>query len=388
MLRIAVFTGTRAEYGLLYWLMKEIQGDPSLQLQLIVSGMHLSPEFGETVTAIEKDGFDIDARVEMLLSSGTGVGVAKSMGVGTIGFADALERLRPDWLVVLGDRFEALAVAQAAMVMQVPLAHIHGGELTEGLIDDAIRHAITKMALLHFTTTEKYRSRVIQLGEQPDRVLNVGAPAIETIRRLDLFDQKTLEHELDFELGDRPLLVTYHPVTLKDDGGIDSLRNLLSALEEFLPNHKVVLTFPNADTQGREIIPLLQRFSEEHSKHVLLAKSLGQKRYLSLMRICGAVVGNSSSGLLEAPGIGVPTVDIGIRQRGRLKPESVIHSEESLEAIREALKKALSTAHRKKSNQATNPYGDGRVAERIIASLKAFPGKKNLFKVFYDQELT
>jgi len=387
MRRIAVFTGTRAEYGLLYWLMKDIIKDESLELQLIVSGMHLSPEFGETVTAIEQDGFSINARVEMLLSSGTGVGIAKSMGVGTIGFADALDRLRPDWLVVLGDRFEALAIAQTAMVMQVPLAHIHGGELTEGLIDEAIRHAITKMAQLHFTSTEKYRSRVIQLGEQPDKVFNVGAPAIENIRRLQLLDQKELEHSLNFKLGERPLLVTYHPITLREGGGIESLRNLLTALAELLPDTKIVLTFPNADAHGRELIPVLQSFAKKYPESVLLTTSLGQIRYLSLMKICGAVVGNSSSGLLEAPAMGVPTVDIGIRQRGRLKPESVIQTEDGLEAIRRALKTALSPNHRKKCTQAANPYGDGNVAEKIINSLRSVSGKESLFKAFYDLEL-
>ncbi|GKW49723.1 UDP-N-acetylglucosamine 2-epimerase [Halomonas sp. NCCP-2165] len=387
MQRIAVFTGTRAEYGLLYWLMKEIEKDKSLELQLIVSGMHLSPEFGETVAAIEQDGFTIDARVEMLLSSGTGVGIAKSMGVGAIGFADALDRLRPDWLVVLGDRFEALAIAQTAMVMQVPLAHIHGGELTEGLIDEAIRHAITKMAQLHFTSTERYRNRVIQLGEQPDRVFNVGAPAIENIRRLKLLDQTQLEHSLNFKLGELPLLVTYHPVTLKEGGGIESLRDLLTALEELLPDVKVVLTFPNADTHGRELIPVMQSFAKKHPESVLLTTSLGQIRYLSLMKVCGAVVGNSSSGLLEAPAMGVPTVDIGIRQRGRLKPESVVQSEDGLEAIRRALKTALSPAHRQKCTQAANPYGDGNVAEKIIKSLKSVSGQKIIFKAFHDLEL-
>ncbi|MFC2992180.1 UDP-N-acetylglucosamine 2-epimerase [Halomonas tibetensis] len=388
MRKIAIFTGTRAEYGLLYWLMKEIEQDESLELQLIVSGMHLSPEFGETVTAIEQDGFRIDARVEMLLSSGTGVGIAKSMGLGTIGFADALDRLRPDWLVVLGDRFEALAIAQTAMVMQVPLAHIHGGELTEGLIDEAIRHAITKMAQLHFTSTERYRNRVIQLGEQPERVFNVGAPALENIRRLKLLDQAELEHSLNFKFGQCPLLVTYHPVTLKESGGIESLRDLLTALEELLPDTKVVLTFPNADAHGRELIPVLQTFAKKHPESVLLTTSLGQIRYLSLMKICGAVVGNSSSGLLEAPAMGVPTVDIGIRQRGRLKPESVVQTEDDLEAIRRALKIALSPAHRQKCTQADNPYGDGKVAEKIINYLGNVSGKESIFKAFYDLELS
>lgn len=355
MKKVAVFTGTRAEYGLLYWLMRGIQGDQSLKLQVIVSGTHLLPEFGETVRAIEEDGFTIDARVDMLLSSSSGVGIAKSIGVGTLGFADVLDRLKPDCVVVLGDRFEALAIAQTAMVMKIPLAHIHGGELTEGLIDEAIRHSITKMAHLHFTSTEVYRKRVIQLGEQPDRVFNVGAPALENIRRLPLLGQTELEDSLGFELGADPLLVTYHPVTLKQGGGIESLRDLLSALDEEVQRRKIVITFPNADTHGRDLIPLLHEFTNKHAGRVLLAQSLGQIRYLSLMKVAGAVVGNSSSGLLEAPALGVPTVDIGIRQQGRIKPETVVSSEDDLDSIRRAFSRALSPEHREMCRAAGNP---------------------------------
>ena len=384
MRKIAVFTGTRAEYGLLYWLMRGIHEDDALELQVIVSGMHLLPEFGETVKAIEQDGFSIDARVDMLLSSSSGVGIAKSMGVGTLGFADALDRLAPDCVVVLGDRFEALSIAQAAMVMQIPLAHIHGGELTEGLIDEAIRHSITKMAHLHFTSTEIYRKRVIQLGEQPDRVFNSGAPALENIRRLELLAQPQLKKSLEFELEAGPLLVTYHPVTLKEGGGIESLRNLLKALEEHVKHRKIVITFPNADTHGRYLIPLLQSFAETHAGRVLLAQSLGQIRYLSLVKLAGAVVGNSSSGLLEAPALGVPTVDIGIRQQGSIKPETVVSSEDDLESIKRALNYALSEEHNKVCQSAGNPYGDGFVTDKILPVLKAREKSGLLFKSFYN----
>lgn len=386
MTKVAVFTGTRAEYGLLYWLMKGIQEDQSLELQMIVSGTHLLPEFGETVRAIEEDGFTIDARVDMLLSSSSGVGIAKSIGVGTLGFADALDRLKPDCVVVLGDRFEALAIAQTAMVMQIPLAHIHGGELTEGLIDEAIRHSITKMAHLHFTSTEVYRKRVIQLGEQPDRVFNVGAPALENIRRLPLLGQTELEDSLGFELGAAPLLVTYHPVTLKQGGGIESLRDLLSALDEEVQSRKIVITFPNADTHGRDLIPLLHEFTDKHPGRVLLAQSLGQIRYLSLMKIAGAVVGNSSSGLLEAPALGVPTVDIGMRQQGRIKPETVVSSEDDFDSIRRALTRALSPEHREMCRAACNPYGDGYVTDKIIPVLKKTNKEDLLFKSFFNVE--
>lgn len=386
MKKIAVFTGTRAEYGLLYWLMKEIESDQDLELQLIVSGMHLSPEFGYTLDTIEKDGFRVSEKVEMLLSSATDVGVAKSIGLGVIGFADALDRLRPDCLIVLGDRFEALAVAQAAMIMQIPIAHLHGGELTEGLIDEAIRHSITKMAQLHFTSAEVYRKRVIQLGEAPERVFNVGAPAIENVRRLKLLNQDELEASLEFELGDQPLLVTYHPVTLKAGGGIESLKNLLFALDKVVPNRKLVITFPNADTHGRELIEVLQEYASRNGPRVLLIQSLGQLRYLSLMKICGAVVGNSSSGLLEAPAFGVPTVNIGIRQKGRFKPNSVVESGDELSEISAALEFALSEAHRNASKTALNPYGDGHVSEKIISVLKSKDLKSLVFKKFYDLE--
>jgi len=384
--KIAVFTGTRAEYGLLYWLMKEIDQDSDLELRLIVSGMHLSPEFGHTIDAIQSDGFEVHEKVEMLLSSSTGVGIAKSMGLGVIGFADALDHLNPDCLVVLGDRFEALAIAQTATVMQIPLAHLHGGELTEGLIDEAIRHSITKMSHLHFTSTDVYRKRVIQLGESPDLVMNVGAPAIENVRRFKLLSKPELEESLNFDLGEKPLLVTYHPVTLKEEGGIDSLKNLLSAIEDRVARHQIIITFPNADTHGRDLIPLLQVFAGKYPRQVLLTQSLGQLRYLSLMKLSGAVVGNSSSGLLEAPAFGVPTVDIGIRQKGRLKPASVIETDDDLESIRGALSKSLSDAHQNLSKTVSNPYGDGFVTKKIISILKRTDFNSLLVKKFHDLE--
>lgn len=383
--KIAVFTGSRAEYGLLYWLMRDIAADPELELQLIVSGMHLSPEFGSTWQAIEADGFKIDARVEMLLSSDTPVGIAKSMGLGSIGFADALERLQPDCLVLLGDRFEALAIAQVAMVMRIPMAHLHGGELTEGLIDDPIRHAITKMAHLHFTSTETYRQRVIQLGEQPSCVFNAGAPAVENLRRLKLLSLKELEADLDFSLPLPPLLVTYHPVTLQKNGGAKELQALLTALEGFVEHYPIVVTYPNADTNRDDLIQLLINFSNRHHKRILLTKSLGFVRYLSLMKHAGVVIGNSSSGLLEAPALGVPTVDIGIRQKGRLKPDSVIECSEDPTTISSAIYLALSDKHQQKSRSLHNPYGDGRVSEKVISILKEQNLEALIFKKFHDQ---
>jgi UDP-hydrolysing UDP-N-acetyl-D-glucosamine 2-epimerase len=385
MRRIAVFTGTRAEYGLLYWLMRDIQSDSELDLQVIVSGMHLSPEFGETWKQIESDGFRIDAKVEMLLSSDTSVGIAKSIGLGTIGFADTLERLHPDILVVLGDRFEALAVVQAAMIMRIPVAHLHGGELTEGLIDEAVRHSITKMSQLHFTSTEVYRRRVIQLGESPDRVFNFGAPGLENIRRLPLMTREELQSSLNFSLGECCFLVTYHPVTLSEDGAIDALRNLLSGLSSF-PDAKIVITFPNADTHGRALIPVLETFAKAQTERALLTRSLGQLRYLSLMRLCDAVIGNSSSGLIEAPAFHVPTIDIGNRQQGRLRPGTVIHCEESENAIRSAIERCLTPEFKQLSLQSSNPYGDGHVATKIIEVLKHVNLNGLIHKRFHDLE--
>lgn len=382
-----MFTGTRAEYGLLYWLMNEIEHDAGLELQLIVSGMHLSPEFGYTVRTIENDGFKINRKVEMLLSSSSGVGIAKSIGLGVLGFADALDQLKPDCLVILGDRFEALSIAQTAMILQIPIAHLHGGELTEGLVDEAIRHSITKMAQLHFTSADVYRKRVIQLGEVPDRVFNVGAPAIENLRRLKFFNQVELEASLDFKLGEEPLLITYHPVTLDESGGVESLRNLLKVLDELGPERKFVITFPNADAHGRELIAVLQKFVSSKVDRVLFTKSLGHLRYLSLMKISGAVVGNSSSGLIEAPAFGVPTVDIGKRQKGRFKPASVVECGDSFQDIHDAIAIALSPKHREMSRSVPNPYGDGYVSEKIIKVLKETDYTSVIFKKFYDLDL-
>lgn len=385
--RIAVFTGTRAEYGLLYWLMKGLQEDPELELLTIVSGMHLSPEFGETWKTIEEDGFTIDKKVDMLLSSDTPVAVAKSLGIGTLGYAEALDSLKPDCIVILGDRFEALAIAQTAMILRIPIAHLHGGERTEGVMDESIRHAITKMAHLHFTSTETYRKRVIQLGEQPDRVFNTGAPAIENIQRIQLLTRSELEASLQFKLGKQTLLVTYHPVTLSEDGNLAALNHLINALEALAgTDTRIVMTYPNADTHGRKLIPILQEFAYRHPEHVLLSKSLGQLRYLSLMSLCKAVVGNSSSGLLEAPSFHVPTVNIGTRQQGRLKPGSVIDCDDSEDAIRGALKKALSEYFQKHCQTIANPYGSGNVSQQIIRILKKHQKEDLRVKPFYDLE--
>lgn len=363
---IAVFTGTRAEYGLLYWLMKDIAADPELDLRLIVSGTHLSPEFGLTYQQIEQDGFKIDERIEMLLSSDTSVGVVKSMGVALLGLADALARQQPDVLVILGDRFEALAAAQAAMLQRIPVAHLHGGEITEGAYDDAIRHAITKLSYLHFTAAEPYRQRVIQLGEAPDRVFNVGAVGLDHIAKTPLLSMDELQTSLGFVLHSSFFVVTYHPVTLADEPAEESFRALLAALDQF-PDHQVILTYPNADDGGRTIIPLLEQYATANPTRVLAIPSLGYRRYLSAVKHSAAVIGNSSSGIIEVPSLGVPTVNIGQRQQGRLAAQSVLHCEANGVAIAQCIAQALQPMV---PSAFINPYGAGDASSQIVACLK------------------
>lgn len=370
---VAVFTGTRAEYGLLYWLMKDIQASKKLRLKVIASGMHLSPEFGETWRQIEADGFQIDAKVEMLLSADTPTGVVKSIGLGTIGFADALERLRPDLLVVLGDRFEALAIVQAALIMRIPVAHLHGGEITEGAYDDEIRHAITKMANLHFTATEPYRQRVIQMGESPQTVFNVGAIGLDHLLRSKSMAPNELSDSLGFNLRPPYFLITYHPVTAAHEDPEKTARALLTAVDRF-PHYQAVLTYPNADNGGRRIIPLLEQYAHAQPKRALALPSLGFKRYLSALRGAAAMIGNSSSGLIEAPSFGVPTVNIGIRQQGRLAAESVIHCQPDSKSIQDAISRATSPAFIEFSKTVINPYGQGNAAGRIVDVLERHQG--------------
>lgn len=377
MRKIAVFTGTRAEYGLLYWLLKDLQQDPAFELQLLVSAMHLSPEFGMTYQQIEADGFTITEKVEMLLSSDSAVGTAKSIGVGVIGFADALERMKPDVLVVLGDRFEALAVAQAAMILRIPIAHIHGGEITEGAYDDAIRHAITKLSLLHFTSTEIHRNRVIQLGEHPSRVFNVGAVGLDHLQRSKMLSLTSLSASLNFKLEQPYLLVTYHPVTLASEPAKVSFENLLNALDDF-SHYQVILTYPNADDGGREIIPLLEDYAKKQPARVLAIPSLGQQRYLSAVKHAAAVVGNSSSGIIEVPSFKVPTVNLGERQRGRLAANSVF----SCPATQEAIIKTLHKALKSDLSQVINPYGKGQASKAILDQLKT--ADLSTVKTFYN----
>ena len=338
--KICVITGSRAEYGLLRWVMQGIKDETSLTLQIIATGMHLSPQFGNTYQEIEGDGFVIDRKVQMLTGSDTPVGIAKSMGNGMIGFADALNELKPDLLVVLGDRFEIFSAVSAALVAQIPVAHIHGGELTEGNFDDALRHSITKMSHLHFVAAEEYRNRVIQLGESPDRVFNVGGLGVDNIARTKLLGKDELERDLQFKFQERNLLVSFHPVTLEPDSGVKQMTELLYALNAF-PNIGLIFTMPNADTGGLWIADQIEIYVKSRTNAVSFT-SLGAKRYISVMACIDGVIGNSSSGLLEAPSLRVGTVNVGDRQRGRIQAESVISCEPNRIAIQEAIIKLLS----------------------------------------------
>ena len=383
--KICIATGTRAEYGLLYWLMKEIQDDKDLELQIIVTGMHLSPEFGLTYKVIEDDGFVIDAKVEMLLSSDSPVGIAKSIGLGVIGFADALEWLKPDILVLLGDRYEILAAAQAAMVARIPIAHISGGEKTEGVIDEAIRHSITKMSHVHFVAADSYKNRVIQLGEQPERIFNFGDPGLENITRLKLLKRGELEKSLGFTLGEKCFLVTYHPVTLSENDSGEVMSSLFGALDCF-PETKIIITKPNSDSGGRLIISMIDDYAAKQRARVFATTSLGQLRYLSALKHCDVVIGNSSSGIVEAPFMKKPTVNIGDRQRGRLKALSIIDCEDNSDSITSAISKALSPEFQQGLSRVNSLYGTGDVSLNIKECLKKINLKGIMMKQFYDLE--
>lgn len=382
--KICIVTGTRAEYGLLYWLMKEIENDEELELQIIVTGMHLSHEFGLTYKQIEEDGFKINSKVEMLLSSDTPVSIAKSVGLGVIGFADALENLKPDILVVLGDRFEILSVVQSAMIAGIPIAHIHGGEITEGAIDDSIRHAITKMSQLHFVAAEPYRQRVIQLGENPARVFNFGTPGLDNIKRLPLLDREQFQDSIDFSLGKINFLVTYHPVTLNKDSS-KAAEELLYAMDKY-PEAKIIITKANADAGGREINRIIDRYAFNQPDRVRAYETLGQVRYLSAIKHCDIVIGNSSSGIIEAPFFKKPTVNIGDRQKGRLRAKSVLDCRENGEEIFETIQKALSPEFYDSLNEIISPYGEGDTSSNIKETLKNTDIQSILIKKFHDIE--
>jgi GDP/UDP-N,N'-diacetylbacillosamine 2-epimerase (hydrolysing) len=381
---ISVLTATRAEYGLLKPIIEKLFMIEDFDVRVVVTGAHLSSEFGLTFKEIENDGIIIDEKIEILLSSDTSAAISKSMGLAMIGFADYFERLMPDILVLLGDRYETLAVAATAMNQRIPIIHLYGGETTEGAIDESIRHAITKLSYLHFTSTEEYRRRVIKLGEDPSRVFCVGAIGIENILNEELMDISELEKSINFVLNKPYAMVTYHSVTLEDNSAKEQMRELLDACKTF-SDIKYIFTKSNADSNGRIINQMIDEFVNSNQNAVAFS-SLGTRRYLSALRHCDMVIGNSSSGIIEAPSFGVPTINIGDRQKGRLQALNVINCKPFSKDIIKAMEIALSDEFRTNIKSVTNPYGDGRTSEKIIEIIQEFVlnNKIKIKKKFYD----
>ena len=380
--KICVVTGTRAEYGLLRWVIQSINDSELLDLQLIVTGMHLSPEFGLTVKEIEADGFHIDRKVEILLSSDTAVGVTKSMGLAMICFSDALSELNPDLLLVLGDRYEIFAAVSAGLIACIPIAHCHGGELTEGAFDDALRHSITKMSTYHFVATHEYRQRVIQMGEHPDRVFVVGGLGVDAIKQIKLLSREELEASIDFSLGKNNLLITFHPVTLEQNKSAHQMKELLAALDK-LDETNLIFTMPNADTGGRELIKMVEEFCATRPFAISVI-SLGQQRYFSCIEHCDGVVGNSSSGLLEVPSFNKPTVNIGNRQKGRVQARSIINCQPIQGDITSALKKLFDLKNLNNPSYYSNPYGNGEASKNVVSKLEQLSPALAQSKQFFD----
>lgn len=386
MKKIVVLTATRAEYGLLKTLIQKLDIDVDIEMQLAVTGAHLSPEFGMTVREIERDGIKISKKIEILLSSDTHISLSKSMGLALISFAEYFDECQPDGLLVLGDRYETLAVCCAAMNARIPIFHLHGGETTEGLIDEAVRHSITKMSYLHFTSTENYRHRVIQMGETPERVFNVGAMGVENAKNMELLSLSALEESLGYKLGEKYAVGTFHPVTLEDSTAERHTKELLKALNRHM-DMVYLFTKANADTGGRVINGLLEEYAETHNNFILV-DSLGMKRYLSALKYASFVIGNSSSGLIEVPAFQIPTINIGERQKGRIAGETVIQCEPEADSIDKAIEQSLSKEFRGKITKAVNPYGDGNTSDKIVRVIKdyLFDGKIDIKKKFYNIE--
>ncbi len=383
MRKICVVTGTRAEYGLLSRLMGMINESSQTQLQLIVTNMHLSNLHGNTYSEIESDGFTINKKIPIIVAGHDDAkATLKSMSKALSGFADAYYELKPDIVILLGDRYEALAAATAALIERIPIAHIHGGEITEGAYDDAIRHSITKMSYLHFPATEIYRKRVIQLGEQPERVFNVGSLGVENIKKLQLFSKDEIDNFIGFTLDKNTLLATYHPVTL-GNSAIKDISNFLKALDE-RKDLKVVFTMPNSDTGGKAIFSAIERFVESNSGRACVFQSLGVKRYLSVMKYVSAVVGNSSSGILETPSFHIPTLNVGDRQKGRLSADSIVNCTSDKDSILKGLDIILSEKSRNIAAKVKNPYEQSNTAQKIFDIVSTYPLENILRKHFYD----
>lgn len=386
MKKVCVVTGTRAEYGLLKPLIERINNDNELELQLIATGMHLSPEFGLTYKAIEEDGYIINEKIEILLSSDTSVGISKSMGLATISFSEAFERLKPDMIIVLGDRYEIFAVCSAAVVAKIPVAHLHGGETTEGAFDEAFRHSITKMSYLHFTSTEEYRKRVIQLGENPSRVFNVGAIGVENINTLDFLNKDELEDSIDFKLNKPFGLVTFHPVTLENSTSYEQVRELFDALDS-IEDMKFIITKANSDSDGRIINKAIDEYVIKNKDKVIAFVSMGYKRYLSAMKYCEMVIGNSSSGIIEAPTFKKATINIGDRQKGRTQAKSVLNCNPIKGQIIESINYARSNEFKEILKDVKNPYFNGKTSEKILFEIKkCLNGDIDIKKSFYNIE--
>ena len=381
MRKICVVTGSRAEYGILRGLMKAIKDDPELVLQIIATNQHLSKLQGETYHEIERDGFSIDYNVYMADDNAPDNAntTAKSISRGVSGFADAFDALRPDLLLILGDRYEMLAVASTALIYKMPIAHLHGGEITEGAFDDAIRHAITKMSHLHFTSTETYRKRVIQLGEQPEHVFNVGALGVENVMKNDFMSKEEIEHSLIFQLTDKCFLCTYHPVTLSSMSSETQVLNLLEALNNYKDYH-IIFTYSNSDTNSQIIIKRIHEYVDQNPERCMFIPSLGQRRYFSALKYMTAVIGNSSSGIIEVPCFGIPTLDIGDRQKGRIAADSVIHCGYSTEDIKKGLDMVLAYGQR----TIDNPYYKEGTCDAILKVIKTYPLENLVQKHFYD----
>jgi UDP-N-acetylglucosamine 2-epimerase (non-hydrolysing)/GDP/UDP-N,N'-diacetylbacillosamine 2-epimerase (hydrolysing) len=378
--KICVVTGTRAEYGLLQPIMKAIKEDKLLELQVAVTGMHLSPEFGLTYKTIEEDDFEISEKIEILLSSDTSIGVAKAIGLATISFSETLNRLKPDFIMILGDRFELLAAAQAALVSRIPIVHIAGGDVTEGAFDEAIRHSITKMSQLHFVTNKESEKRVHQLGEDPESIHLVGNPGLDHLNSLKLMGKNELEKSLRYSFKSKNILVTFHSVTLDNAPSVNSFSALLEALDGLGEDIGIIFTRPNADTEGRQLIKMLDKYVEDRSNCIVYT-SLGQLRYLSTVALVDVVVGNSSSGILEAPSLKTATVNIGDRQKGRLRADSII----DCEPITENIKESIQQAFKLDCSTVVNPYGDGNTTERVLKVLREINHPERLIKKhFYD----
>lgn len=383
--QIGVLTATRAEFGLLKPLILRLMKEDFCEIKLLVTGAHLSPAFGNTYKEIEEAGISIAKKIECVTDGDTPYDISNNMAMAMIGFGNYFEKNKLDLLIVLGDRYETMAVCISAMNAEIPIAHIHGGETTEGLIDEAIRHSITKMSQIHFVSTEVYRNRVIQMGEQPDRVFDVGALAVENTKNMDFMSREELGNDLGINLNGKYGVVTFHPVTLDENSGIEQFEQLISALDEF-PEMPLIITKANADVGGRRINRRIDEYAKKHG-NVIAVTSLGVRRYLSAVKECAVVIGNSSSGITEAPCLHVPTVNIGDRQKGRLMPDSVLCCEPDKAAIVDTINKAVSDEFYQEIQAMTNPFGNGETSEKIAGILRSIfeqEGSIGVIKSFYN----